>query len=72
MELVNDGTISVGEPSCWYRSVMKSSLLRSLADDGTTSVEGPAKRCRTEIVYVDVSFTGKIRDEDLNVSEPCR
>ena len=46
-------------------------MFRSLADDGTTSVGGSVKWCRSEIVNVDVIVAGKINDEVLDVSEPC-
>ena len=46
-------------------------MLRSLADDDTILVEGPAERCQSEIVDVDVIVDGNISDEVLDVSDPC-
>ena len=51
---------------------MKSSMLWSLADEGTRSAEGVAKRCQPEIVDVGVSVVGMINYEVLSVSEPCQ
>ena len=39
---------------------MKFLMFRNLADDDTTSAEGPAESCRSEIVNVDVSVVGMI------------
>ena len=39
---------------------MKFSMFQNLADDDTMSAEGPAERCRSKIVDVDVSVVGII------------